>query len=104
MIRRPPRSTLFPYTTLFRSRQVDVRLGQQIHVGLGVSHPVGGGKTVTLDAGADYARGPFDLYDAGHRVAQARVALAAVTASIARSLGAAAAVSVRGKVEDARWV
>src|SRR3712207_8230592 len=29
MIRRPPRSTLFPYTTLFRS--VDVRLGH--HVG-----------------------------------------------------------------------
>src|SRR3712207_7453114 len=25
MIRRPPRSTLFPYTTLFRSRAVDVR-------------------------------------------------------------------------------
>src|SRR5258706_9869070 len=24
MIRRPPRSTLFPYTTLFRSRQVQV--------------------------------------------------------------------------------
>src|SRR3712207_7231781 len=24
MIRRPPRSTLFPYTTLFRSPQVDV--------------------------------------------------------------------------------
>src|SRR5947209_19863250 len=24
MIRRPPRSTLFPYTTLFRSRQVHV--------------------------------------------------------------------------------
>src|SRR5687767_15409983 len=24
MIRRPPRSTLFPYTTLFRSMQVDV--------------------------------------------------------------------------------
>src|SRR2546427_2188847 len=23
MIRRPPRSTLFPYTTLFRSRQAD---------------------------------------------------------------------------------
>src|SRR3712207_8192570 len=32
MIRRPPRSTLFPYTTLFRSE--DVRLGrdrQQVH-------------------------------------------------------------------------
>src|SRR2546425_4771242 len=26
MIRRPPRSTLFPYTTLFRSREIDSRL------------------------------------------------------------------------------
>src|SRR3712207_7208890 len=28
MIRRPPRSTLFPYTTLFRSRSVEVRVLQ----------------------------------------------------------------------------
>src|SRR5688572_32695345 len=28
MIRRPPRSTLFPYTTLFRSRDECVRLGE----------------------------------------------------------------------------
>src|SRR5256885_3149377 len=27
MIRRPPRSTLFPYTTLFRSHVVDRQLG-----------------------------------------------------------------------------
>src|SRR5256885_12457686 len=27
MIRRPPRSTLFPYTTLFRSEPGEVRLG-----------------------------------------------------------------------------
>src|SRR2546426_5991538 len=27
MIRRPPRSTLFPYTTLFRSRRADKREG-----------------------------------------------------------------------------
>src|SRR2546422_2254038 len=27
MIRRPPRSTLFPYTTLFRSRAIAARLG-----------------------------------------------------------------------------
>src|SRR3712207_7943346 len=27
MIRRPPRSTLFPYTTLFRSEQADVSAG-----------------------------------------------------------------------------
>src|SRR5689334_24615223 len=26
MIRRPPRSTLFPYTTLFRSRQADAAI------------------------------------------------------------------------------
>src|SRR3712207_8027983 len=28
MIRRPPRSTLFPYTTLFRSKHLDRRLEQ----------------------------------------------------------------------------
>src|SRR5260370_11407953 len=32
MIRRPPRSTLFPYTTLFRSL-VDDRLDLGLHVG-----------------------------------------------------------------------
>src|SRR3712207_3557140 len=30
MIRRPPRSTLFPYTTLFRSRQRDPRTGKSL--------------------------------------------------------------------------
>src|SRR2546421_8531001 len=29
MIRRPPRSTLFPYTTLFRSRELKVRFSQK---------------------------------------------------------------------------
>src|SRR2546422_8043770 len=28
MIRRPPRSTLFPYTTLFRSRATDLRAAE----------------------------------------------------------------------------
>src|SRR5438309_12055992 len=32
MIRRPPRSTLFPYTTLFRSRLND-RLGEELAIG-----------------------------------------------------------------------
>src|SRR5438034_8671438 len=31
MIRRPPRSTLFPYTTLFRSQRSHVRRDQAIH-------------------------------------------------------------------------
>src|SRR2546425_3901339 len=30
MIRRPPRSTLFPYTTLFRSRTVGARNGEML--------------------------------------------------------------------------
>src|SRR3712207_8487320 len=36
MIRRPPRSTLFPYTTLFRSRAVDagIRLAQPLRITL----------------------------------------------------------------------
>src|SRR5258707_10597267 len=31
MIRRPPRSTLFPYTTLFRSDQIMQRLAREFH-------------------------------------------------------------------------
>src|SRR3712207_7394464 len=39
MIRRPPRSTLFPYTTLFRSREARrVRGGDEL---LGTRRPVG---------------------------------------------------------------
>src|SRR2546422_7862933 len=37
MIRRPPRSTLFPYTTLFRSRQAAEVVGGGVDVGV-VSH------------------------------------------------------------------
>src|SRR5438132_7758702 len=33
MIRRPPRSTLFPYTTLFRSRQLRPLGGHRGHAG-----------------------------------------------------------------------
>src|SRR5256886_11406711 len=38
MIRRPPRSTLFPYTTLFRSRVVDHALQRREQVGRGDDH------------------------------------------------------------------
>src|SRR2546429_2811838 len=46
MIRRPPRSTLFPYTTLFRSRDGDaarVRCGAEHHGGGGGDHAGGAG-------------------------------------------------------------
>src|SRR5688572_32770771 len=39
MIRRPPRSTLFPYTTLFRSREEVVRPGQARREHLRVHRP-----------------------------------------------------------------
>src|SRR3712207_7827555 len=46
MIRRPPRSTLFPYTTLFRSvgqgRHGVLGIGQERAAGLGQAHPAAG--------------------------------------------------------------
>src|SRR3712207_7173867 len=53
MIRRPPRSTLFPYTTLFRSRGLDRALFQGLaagnwldrHEGLLITGPAGVGKS-----------------------------------------------------------
>src|SRR3712207_8322753 len=39
MIRRPPRSTLFPYTTLFRSWPETLRCSSRPLVGLGVVPP-----------------------------------------------------------------
>src|SRR3712207_7712552 len=42
MIRRPPRSTLFPYTTLFRSgadEQVDLRAAEDQALGAAVAQP-----------------------------------------------------------------
>src|SRR5256885_9924214 len=44
MIRRPPRSTLFPYTTLFRSRYLQ-RGRVQFHQGDGERHPLLRGAT-----------------------------------------------------------
>src|SRR5260221_9163299 len=48
MIRRPPRSTLFPYTTLFRSDHRDRRRGLVVGLGEGAaaleSNPENGGR------------------------------------------------------------
>src|SRR3712207_7378670 len=52
MIRRPPRSTLFPYTTLFRS-----------DVGVGVAQPQPAADVPPL---AEQAAAPVDLQDDVH--------------------------------------
>src|SRR5256885_13383875 len=74
MIRRPPRSTLFPYTTLFRSRQTLHRTGGDGADELGVVSLV----LVGVQAGEPADRGgePGALPDVGvdgHRVAGASV-------------------------------
>src|SRR3712207_9210856 len=43
MIRRPPRSTLFPYTTLFRSDHEDVAVREVDHADDAVDHGVAHG-------------------------------------------------------------
>src|SRR5688572_32731197 len=45
MIRRPPRSTLFPYTTLFRSRRQHPRHDAHPHDGGRAAHRSGGLRT-----------------------------------------------------------
>lgn len=80
-----------------------VRLGQQIQIGLGLSHSVEEGGTVHLGLHGDYVRSPFDLYEGAHRVAEARVDLGALTASIARTLGTSARLALRLKTEHADW-
>src|SRR2546422_6290617 len=54
MIRRPPRSTLFPYTTLFRSRRVG-RETRQREVGHGVApRPLEKAVEVDVEDGAPF--------------------------------------------------
>src|SRR3989442_13941008 len=63
MIRRPPRSTLFPYTTLFRSQLIvgDVRLGEEyVHV---PGHPSRHGVDGEPDVDAALREGIVELAD-----------------------------------------
>src|SRR3989442_6774043 len=52
MIRRPPRSTLFPYTTLFRSRFTRVDLGH-LNASVMVDDPGAYSRPFTLDYTAE---------------------------------------------------
>src|SRR2546426_7410792 len=58
MIRRPPRSTLFPYTTLFRSRPGDARAAEHLSGWRGrPATGVGKGRTVTARVGGSKLAG-----------------------------------------------
>src|SRR3712207_7490859 len=74
MIRRPPRSTLFPYTTLFRS----VLAARPAAVGLDREH--GGGRELA-DAGQDRVRRRHDGVPAQVVVQRDAVELAADAAA-----------------------
>src|SRR3712207_4614847 len=65
MIRRPPRSTLFPYTTLFRSDRI-VRLGKKDNYwSMGVPGPAGPSSEILIDRGSAF--GKDRDWDAGDR-------------------------------------
>lgn len=96
-------------TTLGRARAfgsgaaLDARLGQEIRVALTGWQSLGDARQVTLRLGSEYTRSPFDLFAGGRHVAQARVDLGGVSASLARTLGTVVQLSVRGKAEYAHW-
>src|SRR5258708_28738912 len=72
MIRRPPRSTLFPYTTLFRSPvQRQTGMPAEFHVSTHLSpapHRLFGMRGVNQEHGAGYQAGGSKLKDALGRV------------------------------------
>ena len=81
----------------------DARLGQQIRVGLGAAQALGDAQSVALGARIAYVHLPVDLFQDGRRVAEVRVDLGAISASVERRLGSVAGASLRVKAEHARW-
>src|SRR5690242_20970836 len=71
MTRRPPRSTLFPYTTLFRS-QHEGPLSARVLIERSVGQHQGGGRASELQPGID---GLPDADALGHRTREVQVDL-----------------------------
>src|SRR5258708_16812031 len=100
MIRRPPRSTLFPYTTLFRSDRVDhvaEGIGEVVPVwsGYGAAQLIGHSRGENLGISAVY----LGLYKALRVVAeQLRAATRVQVWAVIEDLHAPAQHIVRGRV------
>src|SRR3712207_8371243 len=60
MIRRPPRSTLFPYTTLFRSRQRAERFRGEVAEAVALDQRPLGVRVVGQEVRAVQGRGPLE--------------------------------------------
>src|SRR2546427_9550270 len=84
MIRRPPRSTLFPYTTLFRSvwnEDVTVRIfspfaGRVVNVAIDAGQPVRPGDVLATIASPDFGQAQADARRAATDLALAERTLA----------------------------
>src|SRR2546429_1148171 len=69
MIRRPPRSTLFPYTTLFRSRNKELKPAEVRSILAATAKKIGGAPT---DVGAGLVDPVQALSKAGPKQAELR--------------------------------
>src|SRR6267143_7023272 len=72
MIRRPPRSTLFPYTTLFRSRRVLRQRGGQERAAADQSAALAVAPVPGRALGTERRRGPCQLTGVGRSPARGR--------------------------------
>src|SRR5689334_16836471 len=95
MIRRPPRSTLFPYTTLFRSRIA----------GPGIAEAAAAGRQAAVGRRAEAMHAILPAVDAlavGHRQDDlaAHSGLAALGAEARRRADALAAIGIVGRRRD----
>src|SRR5258707_8635164 len=66
MIRRPPRSTLFPYTTLFRSERNRLQI-ESLELTFGGNLPEVYGRTIGLALGSSWRTESYAAQTAGDR-------------------------------------
>src|SRR5438552_18338422 len=102
MLRRPPRSTLFPYTTLFRSRLARAAPVQALGpLAYRVAPPRHGGVMLVGDAAGFYD--PFTGEGIFAALRGAELAADTACAALARSACSAAAPAASGRTRPAAF-